>query len=101
MKLFVDTDLSLVLEKLTDQDNTKLSGATVEATIYELDGTTEVGGVTWPITLSELEAGKYEGTIPWEADLKAGHSYEVVVTAEQGGAKKTWFERVPAGKERL
>ncbi|HKJ74726.1 MAG TPA: hypothetical protein VKA19_11470 [Alphaproteobacteria bacterium] len=90
MTLWVGNDLILSVSSLTDQDQQAVTGATLRATVYESDETTEVSGVTWPLALSDDGAGDYSATIPDTADLVVGNDYFVVVTASKGTIQQRW-----------
>mgnify|MGYP000754129350 CR=1 FL=1 len=98
--LYVGNDMRLVLQgrgRLKDERGSPVTGATVEATLYEAGGVTEVEGVDWPITLTESgEDGEYSGIIPTpDADVSVNKSYVLTITATApGGARAAWRESV-------
>jgi len=103
--LYVGNDMRLVLQgrgRLKDERGKPVPDATVEATLYEPDYTSEdeseVSGVTWPITLSEGgEEGEYSGIIPADADIQAGKRYYLKIEATTpGNAKGRWWKNVLA-----
>ena len=104
-ELLVGNDMRLVLQgrgRLKDENGDPVSGATVKATLYEpdytSDGETEVSGVTWPVILSEGdEEGEYSGVIPADADIQAGKRYYLEIKATTpGNAKGKWRGNVLA-----
>jgi len=99
--LWVDNDMLLTLQgkgRLEDASDNPITGATVEATLYESGGQTEVSGVVWPITLSAgSKDGEYSGTLPASAEVTAGSHYTLEITAEApGGARAKWWQTVQA-----
>ncbi len=65
--LYIDNHNLLRVDKVKDKRSGGgfLNSATVTATLYESDGSTEVTGQTWPVTLGYVAAsdGRYEGLI--------------------------------------
>ena len=92
--VYTATDHRVRIPDLTDQDGTSVTGATVEMTLYESDGTTEVSGVTWPVTLSDDGGGEYSGVLPDTVNTQENTRYELRLVATSGSAKRTWREPV-------
>lgn len=90
--LLVGTDQNLTVTGLKQPDGTFLNSATVEATIYEADGVTEVTGQSWPLTLSYQAAsdGEYKGVINDTLNVVVGNYYYILVTATQSGVTRSW-----------
>jgi len=86
MTLWVDADNLLEYNGLEDQDGNTVTDATVTATVFESDQTTEVGGQTWPATLNGDGNGNYSAILEDTMELVAGNRYWVDITAEGGGA---------------
>lgn len=100
--LYVNNDMVISFEgsgKLTNSNDVAITNATVEVTIYESDGTTEVSGATWPITFTHNGDGEYEATLPNDMEITAGTIYYVKITAVVGGTDAEWTGFVKA-KER-
>jgi len=74
--------------------------ASVVCTLYEPDGTTEVGSATWPLTLTYASGsdGVYRGVITNLADIVEGPIYRAVVTAvaSQGQLTNRWNQPTKA-----
>lgn len=81
--------------RLEDESGNAITGATVEITLYEADGTTEVTGVTWPITMAESgDDGEYFGVLPADAEVSVGNTYIMVISVETaGGTKGEWRDK--------
>jgi hypothetical protein len=66
------------------------TGATVTATIYEMDDT-EVTGETWPVVLSHAGSGIYRKTVSQSLNLVEHTSYKVIISATgTGGEVGKW-----------
>lgn len=99
--LYIGNDMLLQLSgdgKLTDEDGTAVTGATVEATVYKADGETEVSGITWPLTLTEGDDGEYSATIQDDIEVTEGQNYVIKITATKGNADAKWFLNAIARK---
>lgn len=92
MALYVDTDNNVSLTGLNNDDGSYVNNATVRATVYEANGSTEVSGQSWPVTLNYQSGtdGNYSGVIDDAASLVDGAYYWVEITAEHGATKSTW-----------
>lgn len=92
LTLYVDTDHALSVSGLQGSGGDYVNNATVQATVYESDGTTEVSGQSWPVTLDYQAGtdGNYSGVIDNAANLVDGAYYQVVVTATHNGLVRTW-----------
>lgn len=68
-----------------------VNDATMTATVVDSTGD-EVSGQSWPLTLSYVSDsdGNYEGTIQDTAEITAGSSYTIKVTANKSGLKGYW-----------
>lgn len=79
------TNLVEVLD-LTDQLGQVQTGATMETTVYEADGVTEIGGVMWPVlgVHSNNPPGRYVSTVPSVAQLTEDSLYKVEVVTTVG-----------------
>lgn len=73
-----------------------VNDATVEA--YLLKDGEDVTGAGNPISLSAdaNTDGRYEGTIPADAEINANERYEIRVVADNGTEKAEWEESVNA-----
>lgn len=97
--IYIDNDMYISLERggrLKDENGNYITGATVEVTLYEADGSTEVGGISWPIVLDEgSEDGEYFGVIPSEAEIEAGERYFLDIKATTTeGSNARWVKMV-------
>jgi hypothetical protein len=62
--LYNDSDNLIQVNNVTDQKlGTAITGAEVNVTVYDRDGT-EVSGPTWPVLLDEDGGGDYSGILP-------------------------------------
>lgn len=99
---YVDNDNVVTLDELTDEAGDYVNDATVEATLFDLDGD-EVTGVTWPITLSYVAAsdGLYRGVAGDVAAVADGAEYDVRVDVDDGsGGTARFWHRVVAKTRR-
>lgn len=87
MSLLVNNDMRLEVLDLTDEDGNLVTGATVQATLFQADRSTQVAGFSQPVTLSDDGGGDYSGTIPDTADLTVGQMYWIKITADDGVRK--------------
>jgi hypothetical protein len=97
--LYIDNDMQLSFEgdnKLTNADGVSITSATVEVTVYESDGTTEVDGTTWPISFTNNGDGEYEAVLPSDIELVEDNIYVVKIVAEAGSADASWVSEVKA-----
>ena len=93
MALYINTDQILAVENLKDENGNTVTGATVEATVYESDGTTEVSGMTFPVSLSDNGSGNYSAVLEDTMELTLGKIYVVKVDIEGGGADDQRWSR--------
>lgn len=100
-KIFVGNDMRVYARGLKDASGLLMTGATVQATLYESDGVTEVSGQTWPLSMVEVSDGNYEATLAKEANVTADTQYEVKVTAVASDIDGEWKEPVIATKRRF
>ncbi len=96
MILWIDTDNLLSLTDLRDQDGNAVEGASVNATLYEPDRSTEVGGQTWPLALSDDGGGNYSGVIEDTVNIEVGKVYWILVEIDGGGAQDTRWGKARA-----
>lgn len=94
--IFEGNDTYLTVSSLTDTaDDSIVTTATVTATLFEDDKTTEVPGPTWPLTLSHIAAGLYRVVLPDTTGFRRGHDYHARILANDGaGRLGSWL--VPA-----
>ena len=84
--LFVNNDHLIELQGLRDSDGKLLSGAAAEATLYEADGVTEVGGQSWPLTLTYTGGlGTYRAALSAAVDLVGNGRYKMKIKASYVG----------------
>lgn len=87
MALYINSDNLIEMKDLQDQDGNALTGATVNATVYESDATTEVSGQSWPITLTDDGGGDYSGVLEDTMELTLYSGYWVKLEIDAGGAQ--------------
>lgn len=88
--LFVNNSHLLTVQGLKNGEGEFVrDGATVEATLYEPDGQTEVTGASWPVVLTYVSGsnGDYVGDMPAGVEVEAGGRYQLRVTAEVSGRR--------------
>lgn len=83
-----NNDIYVTFLDLTDTNGDAVTGATVEATIYQYNSTTVIAG---PVTLNDDGSGAYSGTIQ-SPSLLIRHKYKVVFTVTKGGASSEWMK---------
>lgn len=88
-RIYLDNDLVITLDGLTDEDGTPVTGAQVEARVLDRSKA-EVAGVTWPVALSHVGGGTYKGVIDASLVLVPRALYYVEVTASYGEVDATW-----------
>lgn len=86
LTLYVGNSMELQLANLVDSGGGAVAGASVEATIYEADGTTQVTGTAWPVAMP-YSGGVYTASLPPDLGVVAGYAYRVQVVATLGNAK--------------
>lgn len=91
-RIYIDNDHVVTLADLVDHDGTAVTAATVSMTLYEFDGTTEVGGVLWPVDLTHSASGTYTGNLSADASVVAGKRYKVKVTATHNSRMYTGWQ---------
>lgn len=106
MAWYIGSDQLLTVSGLKDPvTNAFVNTATVRATMYHADGTTQVVGQPWPLVLSYAPAssGNYAGILEDGRELVDGRTYWIELTADAGGdliKKWRWSDvaryRVPA-----
>ncbi len=85
--LFVESDNLITVDEVKNTaTDVYITDATVNATLYESDGTTEVSGETWPIVLSYVANtnGRYEGTIEDTVSLVSNVRYRLKIIVDGG-----------------
>lgn len=98
--LYVNNDHVVEIQGLRDVDGKLVPAATAEATLYESDGVTEVGGVSWPLTLTYTgNRGTYQGELSSLLEVTAGRRYEMKLTAVYVG-KRFEVRRTVRAEER-
>src|SRR5690606_34779862 len=98
--LYVGNTSIIELDGLADQDGAYQNDAavTLQSLVDKRTGDA-VSGVTVPLTLSYVASsnGKYQGTIPHDADVTAGRVYIATILAiSSAGQKAEWTEGVVA-----
>jgi hypothetical protein len=84
--LYVNNDHLIELQGLRDSDGKLLSGAAAEATLYEADGVTEVGGQVWPLVLVYTGSlGTYRAALSAAVDLVGNGRYKLKIKASYVG----------------
>src|SRR5690349_4295143 len=89
-------DNSVVIEGLLNPEtNEPVNDATVEVTLYESDGETELDGVVWPLTLDFVlgSSGDYSGSFDASVltDVVDGTTGKIKITAVSGALDATWW----------
>lgn len=84
-RIYLDNDMVLELAALKDESGTAVTSATVEATLYERDKSTEIGGETWPITLTHQSDGTYRGDLTRAIEVTEGQVVWAKVTGTYNG----------------
>lgn len=74
-------------------DNATLdaAAATVQATLFESDGATEVTGQTWPATMTAEGSGNYRAILSDQANLIAGQNYIARIVVDDGPDRHAEF----------
>ena len=84
--LYVNNDHLIELQGLRDSDGKLLSGAAAEATLYEADGVTEVGGQSWPLVLAYTGSlGTYRAALSAAVELVGNGRYKMKIKASYVG----------------
>jgi len=84
--LYVNNDHLIELQGLRDSDGKLLSGAAAEATLYEADGVTEVGGQSWPLVLVYTGSlGTYRAALSAAVELVGNGRYKMKIKASYVG----------------
>lgn len=91
MPLFVDSTHEVVVDNLVDQDGSAVTGATVEATLYESDGETELTGITQPVSLADEGSGKYVGVVDEGLDVSVGDLVKIKYVATKNDNQRVWW----------
>lgn len=91
MPLFVDSTHEVVVDNLVDQDGSAVTGATVEATLYESDGETELTGITQPVSLADEGSGKYVGVVDEGLNAAEDDLVKIKFVATKNGVQRVWW----------
>lgn len=91
-RIYIDNDHTVTLSALKDEDDAAVTSATVNMTLYEWDGVTEVSGVSWPVTLSHTASGTYTGSLSSSAAVVRGQRYRLKVVATDSGKTLTGWQ---------
>lgn len=84
--LYTGSHSTAVLKDVIDNsDQSVISDATVEFTLFEEDGITEVTGQVWPLLLVPTDPGTYAGTIDATVDVKHNWMYDGFCKATEPG----------------
>lgn len=84
--LYVNNDMIVEVQGLRDAAGALIAGATVEATLYESDGVTEVPGVLWPLPLVYTGSnGVYRAELPASVAVQNGRRYKMTISAVSVG----------------
>lgn len=95
--LYVDNDHVVELTRLRDSDGSLVSGAAVEATLFDADGVTPVSGAAWPLTLVYTGVpGTYRAEFPSTLGVAAGRRYKLSLSAEAVGKRLELTRNVQA-----
>jgi hypothetical protein len=94
--IYLGNDHLITVTALRDSDGVLVTGGTVQATLLESDGATEVTGLAWPITLSEVGAGTYKTIMDKAVVLLRGSRYLLRVVAAEGTVDARWDITVQA-----
>lgn len=101
-KLFAGNNSHVLrVDNVTDKDKNVILDATVSATLYKNDGTTEVSGYTWPVNLPHVLDGLYEGILPADVPIVVGELYVLKIVAQKGTTQAEWEGDIPAQKRKL
>jgi len=76
---------------LVDQLGQVQTGATMQATVYEADGATPIGGVSWPVlgVHSANPDGRYVAVLPSVMQLTEDAVYKIEVVMSVGAVTLT------------
>lgn len=86
--LFLNNDHIIELDGLQDANGSFVAGASVQATLYESDGVTEVTGVAWPLTLTyQGQRGRYAGELPAAVGIVDKGRYKLKLEAVSIGKR--------------
>lgn len=91
-RIYIDNDHVVTLSSLVGADGEPVTVATVSMTLYESDGTTQVGGVSWPVPLTHDASGTYTGNLSASASVTQGKIYKVKVTATHNSRTYTGWQ---------
>lgn len=95
-KLLIGTDHEVMVNALKDENGNLLDTATVQMTLFEFGTNDPVSGVIWPVVLTNKGSGNYSETLPNSVDLIKNQKFDLEITAEQLGTKRTWRQTVRA-----
>ena len=91
IKLFVGNSHGIIVSQLKDEGGDLISGATVEGSILEMNGTEILNA-----KLTETEPGEYEGTFNDIDSLVSGNRYKIKITVIDGDRRGKFVEFVKA-----
>lgn len=90
----LDTDYLIKVNGVVDADGEAITNATVEVTLLESDGETEVAGETWPVTLTHQSAGNYQGELPYTVEVDPALEYNLKVIISAGTVTRSYIDNV-------
>lgn len=102
--LYIGNDMGVSFSgkgKLTNKKGDPVTGATIEATLYEKGTATKVGGIQWPVVFADDGEGEYSAILEDTASIVSGSEYDLEIKAELNGAKGRWIETVTAAYRRF
>ena len=95
MILALGSDNSVVLDGLSDiQTGAYINGATVTASVLNMDGTAVDGASGLPLSYVLGSNGKYQGTVPASVSLAIQDYFVDVVAVNMDGSQRTFRETV-------
>ena len=85
ISLYLSNSMTLSLTGLADDTGAAVTTATVEATVFDTDATTELPGVAWPLSMP-YASGAYSAQLPANLQVVEGDIYFVAIKATAGSA---------------
>jgi hypothetical protein len=86
--LYVNNDHVVEITRLRDADGQLLTGATVQAVLYENGSDVEVAGVTWPLALVyDASRQSYIGELSNSVGVVHNGRYQMKLSAEYAGKR--------------
>lgn len=90
-RIYINTDHQVTAKGLTDPAGNPVTGASVSATLYQIDGVTEIAGQTWPLTMTGDGAGNYTGELSHSIAVTDDQSVLLrVVASSEGLQSEMW-----------